>query len=196
MKKNNIILLLLVCCMSNLAAGPLGIKIVTELQGVDAKWWAPNEKGVIPVPSIITRLSEESKIEILKMYTTEPTAGKIIETPCGLTIRYTPEIGADGIAINGSMMLKRALDANAAGIATRFESSETLIGCVFKNGESKKIELAAGGSAVVTVTLIGVDGKPVKLNIEQVGADQPATAPESKPEGNVNPQPGSKVRPQ
>jgi hypothetical protein len=32
--------------------------------------------------------------------------------------------------------------------------------------------------------------------VEQDGADQPATAPESKPEGNEKPEPESEVRPQ
>ncbi len=36
----------------------------------------------------------------------------------------------------------------------------------------------------------------MKDKAEQDGADQPATAPESKPDGNQNPQPESEVRPQ
>ena len=37
---------------------------------------------------------------------------------------------------------------------------------------------------------------PQTEEAEQDGADQPATAPESKPEGNQNPIPESEVRPQ
>ena len=36
----------------------------------------------------------------------------------------------------------------------------------------------------------------IKLSSEQDGADQPATTPESKPEGNQNPKPASEARPQ
>ena len=35
-----------------------------------------------------------------------------------------------------------------------------------------------------------------KSNGQQDGADQPATAPESEPKGNLNPKPESKARPQ
>ena len=43
---------------------------------------------------------------------------------------------------------------------------------------------------------IDLDGVPDKIQTgEQGGADQPATAPESKPEGNEKPQPESKVAP-
>lgn len=45
-------------------------------------------------------------------------------------------------------------------------------------------------------TLLEVTSARVNQQAEQGGADQPATAPDSKPEGNQNPQPDSEVRPQ
>lgn len=54
-------------------------------------------------------------------------------------------------------------------------------------------------SYIDSLVAVGIDRDDIRLdehpNIE-IGADQPATAPDSKPEGNENPEPESGVRPQ
>jgi len=171
MKLYHILILVVACFSNSLIAGPLQISLEVKLENVDKKWLSDvgqlAQGEVIKVPKVLARFSEEAKTEVLKAYITQPVSGKNVETLCGFTMQLTPKLNTDGIALNGSMIFRRSLDARAGNIATQFEASETLIGCVLKNGKETKIKLAAGGSALITATLLDAAGKPAKLNIEQ-----------------------------
>ena len=59
------------------------------------------------------------------------------------------------------------------------------------------LEVICSGIEIVTRTAAGSSIDALnKIKAEQDGADQPATASESKPEGNEKPKPESEVRPQ
>lgn len=62
---------------------------------------------------------------------------------------------------------------------------------VWKVIKDRTFHLAPGDSRLQVWQLVAAH----KTNSEQVGADQPATAPESKPEGNLKPQTKSEMRP-
>ena len=80
-----------------------------------------------------------------------------------------------------------------------FSSCNKLVGASSKDGNIVIWEIESGQE----VKRIEKARKTLEENlaaqqkhVEQVGAEQPATAPESKPEGKKNPKPESEVRPQ
>jgi hypothetical protein len=89
--------------------------------------------------------------------------------------------------------LKREIDPQI-GILVLFTFEDEIVMGTTLDRMAGKVDVKSG-------RLDGRDGwvqqiKSLKARVEQDGADQPATAPESKPEGNEKPTPESKVRSQ
>ena len=143
---------------------PLQVKIETKIEDLKDEWKpALGHVNVttetILLPSVVTRLDELCKVEIIKEFPNlvEPSPYE------GFILSVTPTIDVNGIFLKGDITFSRPLTEKRP--ITQFTEQRIYLNKVFKNGKEEVIEIEGVGKFFLTLNITDASGKAIKLDL-------------------------------